>query len=179
MSIIILQSPHTVPQRHLSGINEIVAEFISNTTIDDIRNYESNRGTIWATLIPYVKLVYLPESPSRADDLNHFPPELSDMCLRVILLFLHSKLSTAMYHTLLEKEGLIDFMVCLPWYVPPSCRPTALAMVSDLRTSLPTVGPPRLLNLAKARLAKCGLGLEAVLELSVGNIASHFYHPEP
>ena len=182
MSIILLQSPLAFPQKYLHQITKCVAKFLTETTIEDIRNYESDRGTIWATLLPYVKLFYLPSTVSgrgRGRGSNDpLPTGLRDNCQRVILLFLHSKISTHMYHVLLEQEGLLDFVVCLPWYLPASCRPSALAMVSDLRTSLPSVGPPQLLSMAKASLAKERLGLEPVLNLSVGVIASLFFATE-
>ena len=180
MSIIILQSPCALSKRHLPHIKECVIQFVSNTTIEDIRSYESDRGTIWATLLPYVKLAYLnfpPLSPRDSGTPSH-SISLNDLCLTVIILFLHSKVTTPMYHTLLVQEGLLDFMVTLPWYVPPSCRSAALAMVADLRASLPSVGVPKLMNLAKAQLAKDRLGLELVLELPVGAIASLFFRVE-
>lgn len=177
MSIVIIQSPSSLHSKQLPPIKDCICQFLSTTHTQDILNYETDRGTIWATLIPYVKLFYLPAVSS--DRRDSVPEGLEDLALTVVMFFLHSKVFTAMYHTMLEREELIDFVVSLPWYVPSPCRERALELVSDLRSSLPSVAPPRLLNLAKAQLAKDRLGLKAVLELSVGAIASCFYSKRP
>lgn len=177
MAILILQSPLTLPVKNEAQLNIIrdhMTDFVANTKTEAIRKYESDRGTIWATLLPYVKQAYLPNSPTTLEGMPLLT-ELQLLSLRVILLFLHSKVSMPMYHTLLVKENLLDFLVCLSWHIPPSCHPEAIALSSELCSSMPGLGPPRLCNLAKARLAKLHLGLEQVLKMSVGEIASYFY----
>lgn len=177
MAILILQSPLTLPLKNtvqLTMIRDNMSQFIANTETEAIRKYESDRGTIWATLLPYIKQAYLPNSPTTSDEMPLLA-ELQLLSLRVILLFLHSKVSMPMYHTLLVKENLLDFIVCLPWHTPPSCRPEAMALTNELCSSMPGISPPRLCNMAKARLAKLHLGLEQALKMSVGEIASYFY----
>lgn len=176
MAILILQSPLTLPLKNTVQlkIRDNMSQFINNTKTEAIRKYENDRGTIWATLLPYVKQAYLPNSPTTSDEIPLLT-ELQLLSLRVILLFLHSKVSMPMYHALLVKENLLDFIVCLPWRTPPSCRSEARALASELCSSMPGVNPPRLCNIAKARLAKLHLGLEQVLKMSVGEIASYFY----
>ena len=174
MAILLLESPHTMPTTYLDTIKAHMTSFLEETQSEQARQYEKERGTIWATLLPYVKLAFLPDAPRR------FPecPSLTDLqllSLRVILFFLHSKATVEMYHTLLVKEGLLDFVLCLPWHTPHSCRKEAAALTSDLCTTMHSVQPPRLYSLAQARLAKAGLGLERVMTMSVGEIATFFY----
>lgn len=177
MAIVLLQSPFALSMKntaHLDMIRDHMTRFLADTKIEEIRKYESNRGTIWATLLPYVKQAYLPNAPT-VFERRPLLTELQVLSLKVILFFLHSKVSIPMYHTLLIKEDLLDFMVCLPWHTPPSCRPEAVALTSELCTCMPGIGPPRLCSLAKAQLAKLHLGLEQVLQLSVSEIAAYYY----
>ena len=179
MAILILQSPLILSQSHLHQIKELMTLFLIETKVDDIRKYESDRGTIWATLLPYVKQAYLPNTLSvckhqRRPDIP-FLTELQALGLKIILFFLHSKVSVPMYHTLLVQENLLDFVVALPWHVPLACSLEASALTSELCTSMANVGPPQLANLAKAKLAKLHLGLDRILEMSVSEIATHFY----
>lgn len=174
MAIILLESPHAMPTAYLDTIKGHMTAFLEETQSEQVHQYEKERGTIWATLLPYVKLAFLPDAPKR------FPecPSLTDLqllSLRIILFFLHSKATVEMYHTLLEKEGLLDFVRCLPWHVPHSCRKQAAAVTSDFCTAMHSEQPPRLHSLTQARLAKMGLGLERVLRMSVGETANFFY----
>ena len=67
----------------------------------------------------------------------------------------------------------MDFVICMPQYVSPSLRPAAEELV-QMVVSSPDIpeGPPKLLNLVKAKLAKMHFGLEQVLSLSVGEIVA-------
>ena len=175
MAILALQSPHSFSTKNMSQIRDCMTKFLAEAKIEDIRKYEDDRGTLWATLLPYVKQAYLPSQLTGLGSGPELLLEVQTLGLKVILFFLHSLVSTPLYHTLLIKEDLLDFVVSLPWHVPPSCRPEATALTSELCTSMPSVTPPRLCNLAKARLAKICLGLEQVLKMSVSEIASHCY----
>ena len=150
--------------------------FLNDTQTDEVRQYENERGTIWATLLPYVKQAYLPDSPTTTFEPRSALTDLQVLSLEIILFFLHSKATVPMYHALLLKEDLLDFVVCLPWHVPAACRPQAAALTSELCASMPGMGPPRLSSIAKARLAKLHFGLERVLSMSVGEIASCYYN---
>ena len=182
IAIVILQSPFMLTKNsvHLDMIRDHMAQFLAQTKIAEIRTYESDRGTIWATLLPYVKQAYLPNTltsltSSRPNIDLPLLSELEVLSLKIVLFFIHSKVSIPMYHDLLLKEDLLDFVVCLPWHVPPSCYPEAVNLTSELCTCMPSIVPPRLCNLAKAQLAKLHLGLEQVKKMSVSEIASCYY----
>lgn len=150
-----------------------MSAFLSSVQIEDVCKYEKERGTIWATLLPYLKLLYNPDSSFLLQE--SFIQELQVLGARIILTFLHSKVFSPRYHSLLVRENLVDFVVCLPWCITPSCQQPALALVSDLCANMPSVGPPSLASLAKARLAKAHFGLEKALYWSVGEIVSHLF----
>ena len=98
------------------------------------------------------------------------------MSLQLAIFTLQNLLGREDHRQILLKEGLLDFVICMPQYVPPSLRPQAEELV-QMVVSSPDIpeGPPKLLNLVKARLAKMHFGLEEILSLSVGEImASNF-----
>ena len=151
-----------------------MTSFLDQTVSSLACKYEKERGTIWATLLPYVKLVFLPETPQHFSECPSLT-ELQVLSLRVVLFFLHSKMSVERYHSLLRKEELVDFVLCMPWHVPDACRGEAANVASDLSTAMGGLQPPRLLSLAQAKLAKCSIGLERVRAMSAGEIRAFFY----
>ena len=157
-----------------------MSQFLIETTTEDIRTYENKRGTIWATLLPYVKQAYLPNKlASHETQGGHdmmLLGELQTLSLKIIILFLHSKVSIPMYQSLLVEEDLLDYVVSLPWNVPCSCRSEAVLLTSELGLCMPNIEPPSLCNLAKAQLAKVHLGLDQLLKMTVGEIANYFYY---
>ena len=53
---------------------------------------------------------------------------------------------------ILEMEGLIDFIICLPWHVSEGIKEKAKIAV-QLLSKKRTLQPPSLMNIAKAKLA--------------------------
>ena len=174
LAILLLESPHDVPVGHLDSIKEHMTTFLDQTQSSLACQYEKERGTIWATLLPYVKLVFLPETPRNFPECPSLT-ELQVLSLKVVLFFLHSKMAVERYHSLLRKEELVDFVLCMPWHVPNACRGEASAVASDLSTAMGGPQPPRLLSLAQAKLAKSSIGLERVRGMSAGKIRAFFY----
>ena len=75
----------------------------------------------------------------------------------------------------LMKEKLCDFIVCLPSYLPDSLHEKAKELVSMLGAQM-QLQPPKLSQLAKARLAKMYFGLERMLQVhSVNELYAELY----
>ena len=81
--------------------------------------------------------------------------KLQLVSLQLTLFALQNWLGGENHRQILRKEGLLDFVICMPQYVPPSLRPQAEELV-QMVVSSPGIpeGPPKLLNLVKAKLAK-------------------------
>ena len=88
---------------------------------------------------------------------------------RTILLSLRNMLGRDNHRTVLLREGLEDYVTCLPQYVPPSLREEARELVRIVASGV-QLQPPKLVNLAKAKLAKMHFGLQRVVHLTVGAI---------
>ncbi len=67
---------------------------------------------------------------------------------------------------ILLREELEDFITCSPSYVPKSLKPQAKETVQIVGSGM-QLQPPKLVNLAKAKLAKMYFGLERVMNTEV------------
>ena len=91
------------------------------------------------------------------------------LSLQTALLSLQSKLVRDVHRDVLFQEALEDYVTCMPSYLPPG-------PLSDQAKELVTlVGinrlqPPKLINLAKAKLVKLHFGLARVVNMNVGEI---------
>ena len=156
----------------ISSYSSLIAgemtSFLQKTNYELIMRGELKQKYLWSTFMPYVKLAYIPkQSVSRSTE------SIQLLSLQLILFALQNMLGRDNHRQILIKEGLLDFVICMPHYVPPSLRPQAEELV-QMVVSSPDIpeGPPKLLNLVKARLAKMHFGLEQVFSLSVSEIVS-------
>ena len=78
-------------------------------------------------------------------------------------------LAREVHRDVLIREGLIDYITCMPWYTTGAAEQRARALVRMVQQA-PDVDlqPPSLLNMAKAFLSKNGL--QTVVHLSVPEI---------
>ena len=143
-------------------------DFLAEADPGTIKRGEVKHWYVWSTFVPYVKLAYVPNSPQTPQ-----MQQLQLLSLETVLLGLRNMLARENHRKVLLREGLLDFVLCLPSYVPESLRPHARQLIEVLSSSDDVcIGPPRLVNVVKAQLAKRALGLERVLEMSVGEIVS-------
>ena len=152
-------------------ITSMMEAFLQANSYKEIRDLEITHHTSSLIFLPYVKLAYVPYAPPQAEETNIGRLQL--VSLRLAIFSLQDGLGRECQRQTLLKEGLLDFVICMPQYVPPSLRPQAEELV-QMVVSSPDIpeGPPKLLNLVKARLAKMHFGLELVLTLSVSEIVS-------
>ena len=143
--------------------------FFQNTTYQAIMEEEAKKGFIYVTFIPYVKLVYIPDTPQ-----PEAVRKLQLLSLQTAIFSLQNMLGRENHRQVLKREGLVDYITCMPFYVvAETLKPRArelvqmLASSGDLQVQVPT-----LLNLVKAKLAKTCFGLERVLTMSVAELVS-------
>ena len=160
-----LVSPHLVPSHFIRTIKRDMSRFVFANTLspEAIGVYEDRNGFAWATLLPYVTLLYLPQhsgqhSVSSCQQLR----ELTQASEKIILFFLHSKMSREYAHDILVKEGLMDYVTALPWHVSKESRTLAKSVVSELHSHV-RLQPPKLCSIVQAKLARLHFGLERVV----------------
>lgn len=145
-------------------------EFLKKATHQDLMEGEVKQWYVWSTFLPYIKLVYLPESsPSPSCEVTR---QLHMLSLRTVLLSLQNMLGRDNHREVLFKEGLEDYVMCMPAYVPEILRGQAKKLVEIAVGWRTLQQPPKLVNLVKAKLAKMHFGLQRVVEMTVGEIVS-------
>ena len=159
-----LASPNLLPSQFITVVLNHMNSFLSKTQPEVIKTYEQEHEYIWATLLPYVKLFYLPNECSKkeAGSYNQQMQELRQTSERVILFFLHSKMSQEYCHEILANEGLVDYVTLMPWHVSSGSRSLAEGVISELSCHM-KLQPPRLCSIVQAKLARMHFGLECVV----------------
>lgn len=164
---LVLVSPHLIPSIFIDVILNNMNQFLSETHPSQITKYDEEQCCIWSTLLPYIKLFYLPDHQLHhtAVILNSHPSfrPLLRASVNVNLFFLHSKVGRDYTCKVLIKEGLLDYVIALPWYVDLEFQERAKALVYELGSHV-QLQPPRLCSIAQAKLAKIYFGLERVIQ---------------
>ena len=165
-----LASPQLVQNNEcLDKIHTFLDEFIHKADLRRITHYEMSY--LWATLLPYIKLAYIPNTPCSEPVLLS---QTQDTALQTIVLSMQSMLAKKIHRKVLVKEGLVDFLTCMPWYTTGPVMERAKAVVRMVRqTPDMDMQPPSLLNMTKACVAKHFCGLPTVFQLSVPEILHH------
>ena len=164
---LVLES-HCYLTDRLFKINEFLTKFVDEAVVSKLADYEIKWGYLWATFLPYIKLIYQPNTPCREPLLLS---ETQDMALQTTIIALHSMLDRSIHREVLVREGLVDYLTCMPWYTTGSAQQRSRALVRMVQQS-PDVDlqPPSLLNMTKACVAKNYCGLQTVVHLSVPDI---------
>lgn len=135
-------------------------QFLSEIQPSVIAKYEEDQMNAWSTLLPYIELFYSPylHQYGISDE-----PSLRQASVNMILFFLHSKFCRDYVCEILVKEGLLDYVVALPWNVEPEFEGPAKALVSELGSHV-RLQTPSLCSIAKAKLAKMYFGLRKIIK---------------
>ena len=170
MAQLALVSPHHIPVTLCKAINHYMSDFLQTSTYIQTREAEVEHWYVWQTFMPYVKLAFLPET---AQPLSNDLRTMQTLSLQLIIFSLQNMLGRAKHREVLLEEGILDYIICMPWFVPQSLKQQARDLVQMLAI-YPELNmqPPALLSITKACIAKAHLGLEKAVELSAGEIAT-------
>lgn len=159
-------------------------EFLESAEYDKISEHEKKKGYIWSTVTHFVKLAYLPKHSPRwsfdtpGDNIEESLHELEELCIEAGIFSLQNVLLSSDTRDILIAEGLVDYIVCMPWHLSPDTK--AHMRACDLRQFLSSkmqLQPPSLVNLAKAKLAVSHCGLERIVKArSLHDIVDNICH---
>ena len=176
-------SPKLIPPSLLPKIHTFITHFLNTADYRVIQEHETKNGYIWSTIIPFVNLAYFPYSNQKFAP-SHCDPEqreaienLQQLCIEAGVFSLQNMLSGNQVREIMVQERLVDYITCMPWYVPPRSRAQERAseLVSRLGQTM-QLQPPRLVTMVRAKLAALHFGLEKVLRtFSVHELLSELY----
>ena len=165
---LILVSPSVVPSDFYDPVCAHMENFFQSTTYQTIMEREVKGDYVWSTFVPYVKLAYIPDTPQ-----PEAVRKLQLLSLQTVIFSLQNMLGRENHRQVLKREGLVDYVTCMPFYVAETFKPRARELVQMLASSGDLqVQAPTLVNLVKAKLAKMCFGLEGVLTMSVAELFS-------
>ena len=163
---LVLMSLKEIPPSLYQPILSFMEEFLQTPNYIEVTMQELN-DFVWSTILPHVRLLYT------QDEEIKLASALKLCSLEIILLGLHSMLRRENHCRVILNEELVDYIMCLPSHVPETLRSKAQALIQLLSSEGNiAVHPPRLINLAKAKLAKMYFGLEFVLSTPINEIVN-------
>ena len=170
VSQLILVSPHLIPPSSYKEINSHMTKFLTNATVDSVSEQESSLGFFWSTFLPYVKLLFVPNTPQNSMTPCNEPSKpsissLQTLSIESVLFSLRCVLNNPDSCQSFLAEELNEYVVCVPWHVPQDLREKASSFLRVLSTHT-QLQPPRLSVLAKTKLAKMHFGLERMIKMS-------------
>ena len=168
LSQIITFSQYLIPPTLEGAVFDFLREFLHGTSPEVLRNTEVEQQYVWATFLPYIKMVY---TPTRKDSAGLVDITLRDMSTEIAVLALENMLGQENLRAVLIKEHLLDFATCLPWFTHGRAQERAVNLVRMLHQA-PDVPLqlPSLLNISRAIIAKEFCGLTKVLESSISDL---------
>ena len=166
-SQLILVSPHLIPPSLYEKINSHMTRFLTNATVDSVSEQESSLGFFWSTFLPYLKLLFMPNTPRNSTTPRNDPSisSLQLLSIESVLFCLQCMLNNPDSHQSFLAEELNEYIVCVPWHVPQELKEKASSFLRVLSTHT-QLQPPRLSVLAKTKLAKMQFGLEKMIKMS-------------
>ena len=135
-------------------IPQVIAQmqqFLQKTNYQAIHQAEVDTMHEWSTIKPILSLAY-----RTIDEYNDAPQlnELYRTSLQVGLLSLQETTLASDFKDIVEKEGLHDYLTCLPWYMNDEELREEAEVLRQLVQSKIKSSPPTLVNIIKGYLAK-------------------------
>lgn len=168
---LIMLSPSYLSIPLLERMEHHMNAFLDEVDVVALCNHEVTSGNFWSVFEPFVRLLYVPNTPSNGIYGHQKGSLVSGLQLSSIqstILALHMiVLSSEDGHKSLDimrRENLISYIIASLAHVPPALRTHATELVRCLGRYIP-IDPPTLVDLAKASLAKHQFGLERMLHL--------------
>ena len=173
LSTVVVSSAHVMTLPDLLRTNIFLQDALAKVDIDAAHKFLHERLSGWiGTMKGLANLSYYPYINPRYSCIQSYyskkhkrtTKQLQLQCVEVGVVSLHIALLGEVEKQVLVKEGLVDYIVCLPWCLPRESRAhhRASDMISYLKGQM-QLQPPSLLNLAKAKLASMHFGLKKML----------------
>lgn len=181
----------------LPEVLSLMDDFLSTVSVEDVHSEEEKNGFVWSTVLPSFRLATYPYDTRGAMEAcrDHsrgameacWDPQacrsLQLLCVEAGVFSLQNTLrSPAVRRTMIQEEGLLGYLACLPWSVPRGSRAwqRARELVAYTRPLLvgAELAPPTLEVMARAKLAVSCVGLERAIKWSAQRLGAELYPPK-
>ena len=151
------------------AVLRFMSRFLQNVTHEEVHEAEISTNYFWSTFKPFVKLTYFHYAKKTTSNklVEEYPllRKLYLQSMRAGIFSLKNMCLSNNCKEVLEKEKLVDFITCLPWYTPAELKADAQSLVRMMHGVVPPE-PPSLTNIIKAMLASNTISLDTVMEAS-------------
>ena len=155
---------HDFPVSTLQVMETVMEDVLKYDPLE-VGRFEHQIGISWGSFLPLLFLYEPPHNPSTSKSDNHDLSKLSRLATDVLLHSFQSTVWREEHIEVLIDEGLLDYVIMLPWFVPPCSKDRAIIMVREI-TEIHQIQPPSLCTLCKGSVAKMRLGLNIFMDMS-------------
>lgn len=164
-------------------MDQYISAFITEVDPIALAKEEENSGNFWSVFEPFVRLLYVPDTPlptsGPCSQRASLVSKLQLSSISSVLTALHTIIlcSDDGHRSLdvMQRENLLPYIITAPMHVPLTLKIQAIELVCCLGR-FKTIEPPTLIDLAKANLAKYQFGLERLLHLESPHELVHEYY---
>ena len=157
LSRLILLSETAFPNEFKDNALTTLKNFCENASCSSVAEAEERYSTTWITMMPFVETMYT----SKFTNTSAGKGSLEWYSSQIAVFALEAELTRDRNWTLLQQQGLNDFVTCLPWICSPDWHEKLNRVVELLKRSR-LYCVPKLQSITRAKLAITGGGLRSV-----------------
>lgn len=153
---LVLTREAVFPEHLIAEATLFLKSFLSGVDCDQLHKWMVQvYGFMWQDLFPNMRLVYSPSCHVTS------PCQIDMLCLEAALVALHIILRRDKERQLLIEQGLLGYLICLPWYMQEGNEThRRTKSLLDMVGSHVTLQPPSLSIIVRAKLAAMHCGLK-------------------
>ena len=149
----------------ISSMSSFMSKFLKNSTYELVHQAEIETCYFSSTIKPLVRLCYFHYEKEINTPTVQMTPVLKELYFTSVKAGIFSIQNISLsddFKDIVDKEGLIDYLICLPWYVTKDLKDDAQLLV-QLTAAKVKLQPPKLMNIAKACLTSSQFTLDEIL----------------
>ncbi len=179
-SELVCHSADIIPLPLKGKIFRFMEDFVKVAEPSTIRQHRDKYGICCVDLLPTVSIPYSPLDPTHPEYTpahNHTLRELKQLCMEFGVMCLRYELLGEYQRSCVVENGLVDYIVCLPWVVEAGSRAhrQTRELVAFLKGEM-AIQPPSLISLARAKLGTMHFGLRRILKMPVHEVFAEYHH---
>ena len=182
--LLIYNPTPTVDRSVLEKVSLFIKTSLTEIDYKQVHAHAMKYGFVYPTAINFAtKLAYSPISSSMFSSVCNPTAQQRDLqllCIECSILHLQHMLQTHDSRKILSDDGLLGYLMCLPWNLPERSGAEVRAKVlASMLFIVMKPQPSSLCVIARAKLAAMHFGLEKVMSVSVQQLmAEVYFQPE-